>query len=61
MALNSFTDGENVTSGHLTFVADAAVVVGPLTVLLEVVRHVGGPQEFATHLAGDLVLVAGQV
>lgn len=32
-----------------------------LAVFLQVVGHVGGAQVLAAHLAGDLVLVAGQV
>lgn len=45
----------------VTFVANATVVMSSLAVLLEVVGHVGGTQELATHLAGDLVLMASKV
>lgn len=45
----------------VTFVANATVAMSSLAVLLEVVGHVGGTQELATHLAGDLVLMASKV
>lgn len=46
---------------EVTSVTDAAEVAGPLTVLLQVVCHVGRPQVLPAHLAGYLVFVAGQV
>lgn len=44
-----------------TSVTDATEVAGPLTVLLQVVCHVCGPQVLSTHLAGHLVFMTGQV
>lgn len=46
-----------ITWIKITFIANATVVVRSFAVFLQVVCHVGGPQELATNFAGNFVLM----